>query len=71
VFSAKLMSFAGNPFGTYEQEESCINCGARPQPPQTRSLLQGLAGRAAYLADRAQRRRAAPHAACIHVRFDK
>lgn len=38
--SAKLMDLAGNPYGTYEQEEPCIHCGARLTTPIDRTLFQ-------------------------------
>jgi SAM-dependent methyltransferase len=33
ALSALLMDIAGNPWGTYDQEEPCIHCGARLTPP--------------------------------------
>ena len=47
--STLLMDFAGNPWGTYEQDEGCVHCGAVLQPPASRSLSQKLAGRLAHI----------------------
>ena len=38
--SARLMDFAGNPYGTYMQEEPCIHCGAKLLPPLERLMGQ-------------------------------
>lgn len=35
-----LMDRAGNPFGTYGQEENCVHCGQALLPPGPRTLLQ-------------------------------
>lgn len=41
--STALMDFAGNPYGTYDQEEACIHCGARLLRPPPRNLGQLVA----------------------------
>jgi SAM-dependent methyltransferase len=46
--SASLMRFAGNPFGTYEQDEPCVQCGQRLLPPGHRNLAQKAATRLAH-----------------------
>jgi hypothetical protein len=69
--TTRLLHFAGNPYGTYEQEERCVNCGAKLLPPAPRTLLQRAATRAAFIALSVQRRFTAPRANWIHVRFDK
>lgn len=53
--SAVLMSAAGNPFGTYSQDEPCIHCGERLGQPKPRSLVQKLLTRAATLLRSAQK----------------
>lgn len=45
--SVILMDFAGNPYGTYDQEETCIHCGRRLVPPPDRSFLQKIATKCA------------------------
>ena len=42
--SALLMDLAGNPYGTYEQDEGCVHCGASLAPPRARGVLQRIAG---------------------------
>ena len=38
ALSAWLMDLAGNPYGTYNQEEPCVHCGHRLLPPPPRTL---------------------------------
>lgn len=40
--AAFLMDLAGNPYGTYEQEEPCIHCGAGLTPPPERKFHQTI-----------------------------
>lgn len=69
--SAALMDLAGNPFGTYEQEEPCVHCNHALGSPTDRSYLQKVATRLAFIIDSLQRRLSAPHANWIHIRFEK
>lgn len=69
--SAGLMRFAGNPYGTYDQEEPCVHCGARLLPPAGRTLVQKIATKAAYSIERIQQTFVAERANWIHARFDK
>ncbi len=69
--SAALMQFAGNPYGTYDQDEACVHCGAQLKPPDGRTLAQKFATKAAYSIDRVQRWFTAPRANWVHARFDK
>jgi hypothetical protein len=71
ALSAGLMRYAGNPYGTYDQDEPCAHCGAPLQRPAPRSLLQKVATKIAYHLDRAQQSLATERASWIHVRFDK
>lgn len=69
--STLLMDVAGNPWGTYEQEEPCIHCGARLIPPLTRSLWsKACAGLAARI-NRVQSLFTRPHGNWIHLVFSK
>ena len=68
--SSVLLSFAGNPFGTYEQEEPCVHCGAALERPAARSMVQRLATRTAHIVEQSQRRLLRPRAAWIHARFE-
>lgn len=38
--STYLMDLAGNPYGTYSQDELCVHCGAAISDPSIRTLLQ-------------------------------
>jgi SAM-dependent methyltransferase len=68
--SAFLMDRAGNPWGTYEQEEPCVHCGAKlTAPPSQRTwrsrLYSGMAGRINLL----QGALTPPRANWIHLLF--
>lgn len=67
--STALLDYAGNPFGTYHQEEPCIHCGKPLGRPAQRTLLQRLATRVAFLLTGAQVALARPRANWIHVLF--
>lgn len=67
ALSAALMDFAGNPYGTYTQEEPCVHCAARLQPPRPRNLPRKLATRLATLLTRAQQRRTPVRGNWIHM----
>lgn len=42
--STWLQDIAGNPYGTYDQEESCIYCGQNLERPKQRFVLRRLVG---------------------------
>lgn len=42
--SSWLMDLAGNPWGTYAQDEPCVHCGATLVPPASQSFLQRSGG---------------------------
>jgi len=69
--SSWLMDLAGNPYGTYDQDEPCVHCGARLQPPPPRTLLQKAASRLAVTLDRAQRRLTPVRPNWMHVLLRK
>jgi hypothetical protein len=70
--SAALFDFAGNPYGTYSQEEGCVSCGARlVAPTSPRTLAQKFATRAAVTLNLIQRAWSRPHGNWIHVRLAK
>jgi hypothetical protein len=48
VISTILMDLAGNPYGTYNQEEPCLYCNNSLIPPPDRSLLQKVSTRLAF-----------------------
>ena len=49
-----LMDLAGNPYGTYSQDEPCVHCGGKIAPPQDRTLIQKLFTKAAFLSQQLQ-----------------
>lgn len=71
ALSASLMDFAGNPFGTYVQEEPCVHCAAALTAPSRRSLPQKLATRAAHLLTQAQQAFVQPHGNWVHMLLRK
>ena len=71
ALSSYFMDLAGNPYGTYEQDEPCVHCGAALTRPSTRTLAQKLASKAAHWLDAPRRLTTRPRANWIHVRFDK
>jgi len=48
AISSWLMDRAGNPYGTYAQQEPCIHCGAAIGAPAARSLGQKLLTKLAF-----------------------
>ena len=69
--SAALMTFAGNPYGTYVQDEPCVHCNARLLPQATRTLPQKIATKAALSLRGLLARFHRPHGNWIHVLFEK
>jgi len=70
--SAWLMDKAKNPWGTYEQSESCIHCGSlyvRSNKP--RSVTEQISSGMAHSLNRIQHRFARPKPNWIHVLFEK
>ena len=70
-FSTLLMDFAGNPYGTYDQDETCIHCGSRLQAPSERDLFQKAATRLATTLDKFQGCFIGEQANWIHILFTK
>lgn len=69
--SCLLMDMAGNPYGAYSQDESCVHCSATLKSPLKRNLLQKVLTRAAFGARSAQTLFVKPHPNWIHVLFEK
>jgi SAM-dependent methyltransferase len=69
--SVKLMDYAGNPWGTYDQEEPCVHCGARLSPPDRRHVLERLSSAFAIRLNSVQARFTPPRASWIHVVLEK
>ena len=69
--AAGLMSAAGNPFGTYEQEEPCVHCGAALRRPPDRTVVQKVCTRLAEYTRTAQRPFFKPRGNWLHVLFER
>lgn len=61
-----LMDFAGNPFGTWDQDEPCVKCGGKIGTPKARNVPQKLAARAAVMLNDLQSRFTPARANWIH-----
>jgi len=71
IFSVFLMDLAGNPYGTYHQEEPCIHCGAKLKKPPLRNILQKIFTRLAFYIKNIQQPFYSPHPNWIHILFEK
>ncbi len=71
ALSSWLMDVAGNPWGTYDQEEVCIHCGQEIGKPSERNLAQKLCSRLAFSLNAAQSRFISARPNWIHMVFYK
>lgn len=71
AISHALMSFAGHPYGTYDQEECCVFCGAQIQYVESRTLMKRLATRAAHALNKAQLYFTPKRGMWVHILFEK
>lgn len=71
ALSCRLMDLAGNPYGTYDQDESCIHCGGALGRPPPRSLWQKCLTRGAVYARRASAPFVQPRPKWIHALFER
>jgi len=71
AISAFLMDLAGNPYGTYQQEEVCVYCGSQIEGPLVRTVLQKVFTKVATLVWRVQKRFSKKHRNWIHILFRK
>lgn len=69
--SCLLMDIAGNPYGTYVQEEPCVHCGSAIGRPRARSFVQKACTKAAVLLTRTQVLFAPEQPVWIHVLLKK
>jgi hypothetical protein len=69
--SSTLMEWAGNPYGTYCQDEPCIHCDAAMTAPTTRTLVSRVLAKGAVLAAKAQAPFVATRPKWIHVLLEK
>jgi SAM-dependent methyltransferase len=71
AFAAALMDFAGNPYGTYVQDEGCIACGASVGSPRQRTPAQRVATRVAHLSRKVTDVFTRPRANWMHMKLRK
>ena len=69
VFSTFLMDIGGNPWGSYDQQEPCMHCGARLRPPGPRPLWRKVCSSIAIRLEKLQERITRPHGNWIHLVF--
>lgn len=67
ALSCALMDLAGNPYGTYSQDEPCIHCGKRLVAPPPRRLAGKILTRLAYWSRHATEVFASPHGNWMHI----
>jgi ubiquinone/menaquinone biosynthesis C-methylase UbiE len=71
ALATALLDFAGNPYGTYEQDERCVQCGTRLTLPIERTLIQKFATKAAHYLNSIQHAVSRRKAGWMHLRFEK
>lgn len=71
AFSVWLMDLAGNPYGTYMQDEACTHCGSEITGPSERNLVQKVLTKISWNITSLQRTMSKPHPNWIHVLFEK
>jgi SAM-dependent methyltransferase len=71
AFSCWLMDQAENPWGVYDQMETCIHCGAKLTPPVPRTPVKRLFSGTASALNRFQNLFTKPHGAWIHMVFKR
>lgn len=69
ALAAWLMEKAGNPYGTYSQDEPCVHCGSALGEPPHRSPFQKVLTRVAFWAQAVTAPLARPRANWVHVLF--
>jgi SAM-dependent methyltransferase len=69
--AAWLMDLAGNPWGTYEQEEHCVGCNRELASPEQRGLIRRGCGAVAHRLNRLMRTVSKPRPLWIHCVFEK
>jgi SAM-dependent methyltransferase len=69
--AAVLMNWAGNPWGCYQQDEPCTQCGAPLAPPEKRGLASKICSALAHRINRVQELMTRPHANWIHIALSK
>jgi SAM-dependent methyltransferase len=71
VLASSLMKFAGNPWGTYQQEEACVFCSSKIGHPKKLGLGQRVAASVSHRIQTAHSRVSHPWPQWVHVHFRK
>jgi len=71
IVSAFLMNLAGNPWGTYNQEETCIYCDSKLVAPAETTLFRQIFAKTAYIIKRIQSIFITKSPIWIHATFRK
>ena len=71
AFSSSLMNLAGNPYGTYGQDEPCVVCGAPIVKAPRQRLHHKVLAKAAFWAIRVTKPLKPGHPNWIHVLMRK
>lgn len=69
--SVALMDYAGNPYGTYDQEETCIFCGSKLGNPAKRNIAQLISTKLAFWVQAVGNLFVSPRGNWIHILFRK
>jgi hypothetical protein len=68
-FTSFIMNLAGNPYGTYMQEEPCVFCGKKLVAPGTITIPQKILVKIGLLPQTIQRIFCKPHPQWVHILF--
>lgn len=71
ALSRFLMKAGGNPWGTYDQDEPCVHCGAKLVRPERRTFFQRICGAVALRLNSLIAATSAPHGNWIHLVFSR
>ncbi len=69
--STMLMDLAGNPYGSYTQDERCIFCNNKLKVPPKRNLIQKIATRSAVTLNKIQAQFEPYSSNWVHILFRK
>lgn len=69
--STRMMDLAGNPYGTYQQDESCVSCGKHVGSAKARTFTQKVLTEMAFATRSATELFTRSHPAWIHLLFEK
>jgi SAM-dependent methyltransferase len=71
MLSEIFMDLAGNPYGTYHQEEPCVHCGSKLRAPKQSNFIQKICTRLSVIIRKLQQPFCKPHPRWIHILFEK